>query len=258
MHGKLDLRQLVNFYDYAIESSATHAAAVNAMMGEELGVSLMLHYFQMQGKPTEALAVPCTQGTQKGKRLDKWFVQDDGENVFLYQTEIKNWSAHSLGGTRATEKLRGLPINSKEWSEHRKKVWDQRFTIESTLKDPKTWKVLTPMKPPPKYEKAAIKPVICFWEGMHPEGKTDVFFDVPLKDEKFDKLFVFSMSNFVHQLLARGIDFLDVAMPNAVIRKDWIEKLFCDTPPAECLPNGRIPKYVDVCQISDETAPILR
>lgn len=229
MHGKLDLRELVNFYDYAVKDSVTHATAVNAMIGEELAISLMLHFFQIKRTPLEALPGPCNQGTKKGKRLDKWFVQNDGRNVLLYQTEIKNWSAHSLRGMRLDEKFRDLPLSSEEWTKHRKQVWGRRFTEESTLRDPATWKVVTPMKPPLGYEKSAIKPIICFWEGMHPEGKADVFFDVPLKDENFDKLFVFSMSNFVHQLLAEDVYFLDVAMPDAVVRKFWIDKLFRNT-----------------------------
>ena len=229
MHVKLDLRELVNFYDFAVKGSATHATAVNAMMGEEFGVALMLHYFQMQGKPLEALAGPCNQGTRSGKRLDKWFVHKVSDDVLLYQTEIKNWSAHSLGGTRADDTLRESPLDSDKWTNYRKDVWGQRFTTSKTLKDPTALKVLTPMRRPPGYETAIVKPVICFWEGMHPEGKGDVFFDIPLSHEKFVSLSVFSMSNFVHQLLAGGTDFLDVAMPDAVARKDWIEKLLCNT-----------------------------
>jgi hypothetical protein len=227
MLGKLDLRELVNFYDYAVKGSERHAAAVNAMIGEEFAVSLVLQYFQKNGKTLVALPVPCTQGTQKGKRLDKWFVQKDPEGVFLYQTEIKNWSAHSIGGTPAVKEWHDLPLDSLEWTQYRKKVWNRRFTTNSTLRDPEARKVLTPMKPPSEFEHAAIKPVICFWEGMHPEGKVDVFFDVSLTGEKFDRLFVFSMSNFVHQLLAEGTYFLDVAMPDAAARKEWTEKLFC-------------------------------
>jgi hypothetical protein len=140
----------------------------------------------------------------------------------LYQVEIKNWSAHSIGGTRAAKEW-----GPDKWTEYRKTVWGRRFKPDGVLRDPEARKVLTPMKPPAGFEKAVIEPVICFWEGMHPEGEGNVFFDVPLKGEKFDKLFVFSMSNFVHQLIAEGTDFLDVTMPDAVARKEWIEKLFC-------------------------------
>jgi hypothetical protein len=229
MHGKLDLRELVNFYDYAVKGSERHSAAVNAVMGEELAVALVLQYFQKIGESVEALPGPCNQGTQRGKRLDKWFIRKDADGVLLYQTEIKNWSARSIGGTPADEAWRDRPLSSVEWTQYRKKVWDRRFTADSTLRDPMAQKVLTPMKPPPQFDTATIMPVICFWEGMHPEGKADVFFDVPLKGEKFDRLFVFSMSNFVHQLLAGKTYYLDVAMPDAVARKQWIEQLFCAT-----------------------------
>ena len=227
MHEKLNLRELVNFYDYGIASSKKHATAVNAMMGEELGVSMMLQYFKNKGEQIEALPGSCNQSTQKGHRLDKWFVRKKPDRVLLYQVEIKNWSVHSIGGTRAAKEWCELPLSSVEWTQYRKKVWGRRFNPEVVLRDPEARKVLTPMKPPAGFEKAVIEPVICFWEGMHPEGEGNVFFDVPLKGEKFDKLFVFSMSNFVHQLIAEGTDFLDVTMPDAVARKEWIEKLFC-------------------------------
>ena len=222
MHEKLNLRELVNFYDYGIASSKKHATAVNAMMGEELGVSMMLQYFKNMGEQIEALPGGCNQGTQKGHRLDKWLVQKKPDGVLLYQVEIKNWSAHSIGGTRAAKEW-----GPDKWTEYRKTVWGRRFKPDGVLRDPEARKVLTPMKPLPKFEQAVIEPVICFWEGMHPKGESEVFFDVPVTGEKFDKLFVFSMSNFVHQLIAGGTVFLDVDMPYAAARKVWIEKLFC-------------------------------
>jgi hypothetical protein len=188
---------------------------------------MMLQYFKNMGEQIEALPGGCNQSTQKGHRLDKWLVQKKPDGMLLYQVEIKNWSAHSIGGIRAAKEWCDLPLSSDKWTEYRKKVWGRRFRPDDVLRDPEARKVLTPMKPPSEFEQAVIKPVICFWEGMHPKGESDVFFDVPVTGEKFDKLFVFSMSNFVHQLIAGGTDFLDVDMPDAAVRKVWIEKLFC-------------------------------
>lgn len=228
MNGKLNLRGLVDFYDFAVKGSERHATAVNAMMGEEFAISLMLHFFKVRhGELLVALPEPCNQGTQKGVRLDKWLLRKNEEAGILYQTEIKNWSAHSLGGVKADEKWRDFPLNSGIWTEYREKVWGRRFNADMSLKDSTATKVLTPMKPPPGFENAEIKPVICFWEGMHPQGKAEVFFSVPLTNQHFDELFVFSISNFVHQLLSEGTEFIEVEMPVAAARKEWIDRLFC-------------------------------
>ena len=49
MGKRLNLRELLNFYDYRVESSNTHASAVNAVLGEDLAVALLLHYFKSLG-----------------------------------------------------------------------------------------------------------------------------------------------------------------------------------------------------------------
>lgn len=68
----LNLIPLLQFFDEGIDGSQGHATACNAMMGEDLGIGLLKHYFENSGKKVIRVEVsqPCTQGTQRGVRLD--------------------------------------------------------------------------------------------------------------------------------------------------------------------------------------------
>jgi len=46
MKKKLNLRELLNFYDYKVPLSKTHASAVNAVLGEDLAIALLVHYLK--------------------------------------------------------------------------------------------------------------------------------------------------------------------------------------------------------------------
>ena len=66
MSKKLNLRELLNFFDCKVSSSIGHASAINGVIGEDLGVALLLKYFSDQNLNVIALDEPCTQKTKKG------------------------------------------------------------------------------------------------------------------------------------------------------------------------------------------------
>lgn len=144
---KLHLRELLDFYDYRVTSSNTHASAINAVLGEDFAVALLCHYFSAGGATVEALPIPCTTGKQKGYRLDKWLaVESSDQQAAIYQVEIKNWSAHSIGGTTVKR-----DANGSEMYEYRKDRWRRQFKTSDNIHIPsqkETLKVLTKMLVP--------------------------------------------------------------------------------------------------------------
>ena len=221
MTKRLNLRELLNFYDYRVPSSNTHASAVNAVLGENLAIALLVHYLKSLGFEVHALDEVCTQGTQRGSRLDKWLVVKSKEELVIYQVEIKNWSAHSIGG-----KSTHPDASDEEMAKFRLQRWRYQFNLEKQVPSQKeTLKVLTKMRVPNEFSNYAHKALLCFWEPLHPEGVLEPLFEVNVASDAFKKMTVFSMSNYV-SLLLKETDFLEVEMTDADARMNWLTKLY--------------------------------
>ena len=221
MAKKLNLRELLNFYDYRVPSSNTHATAVNAVLGEDLAIALLVHYFKGVGLEVVTLDEVCTQGTQQGYRLDKWIAVKSEIESIIYQVEIKNWSAHSFGGKSVK-----LDADEDYMRQFRTKRWRFQFNENKQVPSQKeTLKVLTKMYVPTEYKNFKHEALLCFWEPLHPKGEQEALFEVDVLSESFKKLKVFSMSNYVTQLL-KTTETLEVEMADADARIDWLNKLY--------------------------------
>jgi hypothetical protein len=222
MAKRLNLRELLNFYDYTVESSNTHASAVNAVLGEDLAVAFLLHYFKSLGYGVLALDQACTQGTKKGSRLDKWIAVQSASESVIYQVEIKNWSAHSIGGNVVER-----PDDPDYMREFRVKRWNYQFdAMKKVPSQAGALKVLTKMRVPDQYSNThSQQPLLCFWEPLHQHGDSEALFEVEVVSEAFTQLKVFSMSNYV-SLLLKTSETLEVEMPDADARIDWMQKLY--------------------------------
>ncbi len=218
---KLRLRELIDFYDHKVRGSSNHASAVNAVLGEDLAIALLTHYFESDGINVRVLSEPCTQGKQRGVRLDKWMVVENKENSVIYQVEIKNWSAHSIGGKSCSPSAEDSTLRQdRAWR------WAKRFNIiEKIPAEAATLKVLTKMRIPSLLRSCKHKPLLCFWEALHPDGEPDPFFEVDVKSESFQKLSIFSMSNYVSKLL-KDTEFISVKMSDADARIDWLNRIY--------------------------------
>lgn len=218
---RLDLEQLLDFYDYRVQGSDTHASAINAVLGEDIAVELMRNHFEALGFKFQETE-PCTQGRQAGHRLDRWVhIERDGEES-LYQVEIKNWSAHSIGGRR-------VPRNPSEdeMKIFRQERWHRQFNERTNIPTQKeTVKVLTPMLAPRQFERLQQQPMLCFWEPMHPLGSEDAFMSAPVTDPNFETIFVFSMSNHIRRLL-RETRYLEISSKTIDDRLGWLNKIYC-------------------------------
>ena len=221
MAKKLNLRELLNFYDYRVPSSNTHASAVNAVLGEDLALALIVHYLKSLGLEVVTLSEVCTQGTQRGYRLDKWIVIKSANESVIYQVEIKNWSAHSIGGKSVK-----LDADEDYMHEFRLKRWLHQFNVDKQLPSQKaTLKVLTKMRVPTEYKNYKHEALLCFWEPLHHKGELEAFFEVDVLNESFKKLKVFSMSNYVSMLL-KTTETIEVEMSATDARIAWLNKLY--------------------------------
>jgi hypothetical protein len=204
-----------------VSSSIGHASAINAVLGEDLAVTLLTHYLKGVGLEVVALDEVCTQGTQRGYRLDKWIAVKSATQSVIYQVEIKNWSAHSIGG-------KSVMVGADEdyMREFRRKRWVYQFNEEERIpSQPETLKVLTKMRVPSEYINYKHEAMLCFWEPLHPNGELEAFFEVDVVSDAFKKIKIFSMSNYVSELL-KTTDKIVVGMNDADERIEWLQKIY--------------------------------
>lgn len=212
-HLTLNVREALRFFDEAPTESGGHATAVIAILGEELGVALLIRHLKKQYGKTEILSSHCSTGKKQGPRLDYWVFSEIRGRRTLFQVEIKNWSAHAIGG-----KPFPSTVSRKEFRTHKKERWNHVWTGKR-FKSKRAQKVLTRMRPPGPGD---VEPLICFWDAMHPAGATEPLFRVPLKDHYFKRVWVFSMSSYLRGLRSQRIR---LAMPYTVRRLRWLKQL---------------------------------
>lgn len=217
---ELNLPALIDFYDRKVPESEGHATAINAVMGEEFASALFLDYAARNHLNPSIVSEICTQGTQKGKRLDRWIQIIENGKVVHFQTEIKNWSAHAFSGKK-------IPIIESEENlvPYRIARWGIQFDSDNgSLRQEPAKKVLIKMKA--INPEAEVRPLIIFWDAMHPEGKPESFFNVKVKDSPFEVLWVFSMSTYVRNLISQGIHEVKAEMPSVTDRLNWLNVLY--------------------------------
>ena len=213
---EIDVLSLLQFFDEKVPASRYHATAVVAVAGEDMGAGLVAHYLRQQGLTVEVLP-KCVPGTRRGVRLDRWIRTIHDGNAIDYQVEIKNWSAHAIGGKAL--KANALP---DELAAHKIERWSREWD-GSTFRKSGARKVLTPMEPPEPNSR--VEPLIVYWDAMHPSGEREPFFFVPLENPAFSRVWIFSMSAYLRELLSSGISKVMLEMPDTVQRVRWLKRL---------------------------------
>jgi hypothetical protein len=215
---EIDIIEILKFYDEKIKTSIHHASAINAVAGEDIGAGLFAHYLKSKNITAEILPAPCTQMKKSGERLDRWILAvENGERVY-YQTEIKNWSAHAIGG-----KILKINATQEEVSDYKIRRWNNSWD-GAALTPPTARKVLIPMKP--IEDNSKVEPLICFWTSMHPTGNSEPFFSVPIQDKHFSRLWFFSMSAYLRNVLSSGEKKIILEMPDTESRIEWLKTIF--------------------------------
>jgi hypothetical protein len=210
---KINRAKILAYYDkrcnWPVETAST-VSAVTGMIGEDLVLGLLCHY--LNGK---IFSHTCKGSGKSGQWLDAWVYTKRA----LYQVEVKNWSAHSVGGLAVPDTQEGL----QEVAER---------NLNSFLKYPKAahrvWKVLTKLEVPDRFQGQKPLPLLAFWAPVTLQNakSTSFWFDCkPSEYRRFipqeiatppqDCLKIFSASLYLRSLKAK---FIELPMPRAEAR----------------------------------------
>jgi hypothetical protein len=158
---KFNRTKLLSFYespkswDKKIVGRGSHVAAITALIGEDLIIASLRHYWKNEkGQDSRIVSYQCNGGKKSGKRLDAWICTDT--DACIYQVEIKNWSAHSLGGY--DHPLSGAENVLEDFSTKR---WAHYFPETGLASE--IAKVAIDMKVPVEFSNTQRKKLICFW-----------------------------------------------------------------------------------------------
>ncbi len=213
-HVTVNVCELIRFFDEKPAGSVGHATAVVAVLGEDLGAALLIDHFTRQGHAARLHAGPVTTGP-KGPRLDRWLEVGAPDEPVLYQVEIKNYSAHAIGG-----KVFPWNASPEEGTKHRIERWRHFWDdTEHSFRWGALRKVLVKMNPPRPLQHCTLAPLICFWDAMHPHGEPAWFFTVQARGGDFPRVNVFSMSSYLRSLEQEQ---LALEMPNVTARFRWL------------------------------------
>lgn len=224
---KLNIKELLDFFDDKKDSEKGDANALMAMLGEELNAAV---YKDFRKNMVEILEERVSQGLKKEKRLDRWIV--DKKNNKLFQCEIKNWAATAIGGKQLKSNA-----SDKEIKEIVQYYWNRELdnNFSKKIKHPnRVSKVLIKMKPPKEYKMLTVEPLLVYWmpissdkKGLNPLSPLSVkALRLPIKPE-FPKLYIFSVSLYLRQLYkkGKGRKFIDLDMSHFEHRIKILKRL---------------------------------
>lgn len=213
---QLSRTRLLQFYDERLTdpSRGGNISAVTGMLGEDLVLGIFRHYLlRTENCDVQLLPSPCNSAKRKGPRLDAWVLKRSDGNQSLYQVEVKNWSAYSIGG-------RSLPLSCSESVLRRtaETEWSRQFPAEG-IRSPAVGKVLHPMKEPPGFSGTTITPLLCFWFAITSNFPSPYSL---LRLQNNASLHVFSCSLYLRALQD---EILDLPMPRFEKRMAMIRDL---------------------------------
>lgn len=99
---KVQKAALLEFYDKRRTwptATGSPVSAITGVIGEDLVLGLLCRH--LDGK---ILSYGCKPGGSSGRRLDAWV----SAGRKLYQVEVKNWCAHSMGGQTVPDDTSGI------------------------------------------------------------------------------------------------------------------------------------------------------
>jgi hypothetical protein len=203
---KIAREKLIRFYDERAEDAGrgSDVSALTGVWGEDLIFGVLQHYWKnRESADSDILSYSCSTGKKQGPRLDGWLLKRVGEGNTLYQVEVKNWAAYSLG-----ERELGFAPSETNLRKYCEEQWKYYFGSD-TIPAPSVAKVLIEMKKPEGYEEQSVTPLLCFW-----------FFIAESLDSPFSRhhypdgreVHVFSASAYLRSLTEQ---FIEISMPRA-------------------------------------------
>lgn len=177
---EVSIEKIIHFFDEDLDRRQ-HASSVKAVVGEELAFACMVKFFEDKGAHASLLVdkrnnrTACTTGGRKGFQLDGWLKVSSRHKTVLYQTEVKSWSFHGIGG-----RDRRLPLVASVLADDLKIKGENLEMYRAALNGEverdfdSVRKVLFKMRVPTGYEKEAAmaspQPLLCIWEAVCDKG----------------------------------------------------------------------------------------
>ena len=209
---------LLDFFDGRPPESIGHASAITGVLGEDLIAALIADCLRQRGKTVTVRSDPVTTGRKTGNRLDRWIEVAENGSRCLYQTEIKNWGAHSFNG-------RTLPSSATDDAvrAHRINRWRLQWDDTTQMfRAKECQKVVVRMKPPSDLAELPVRALLAFWDTLHPRGDPEPLFDVAVTSTDFPTVTVFSASTYLRTL---ATDYVELPMPAVAARIAWLSRL---------------------------------
>ena len=232
---RINVNEILSFFDEKPSWSDRHSAAIVAMIFEDLAASTLEHCLRKNGATEVTIRPePVTTGQKKGPWLDCWIEADlaNGQKI-IFQSEIKSLSAQALGF-----KTIALDATEAELKQHEQGNWNRLWNPETnTLIHQRVAKVLIPMKRPDCTKNRQLLPLFICWgplgpshtlqrqdqvTGGHLFKMTDVSYQFSFPKPhswkitpKFTELWVFSVSSYLRSIRNENCTHLQLPMPNA-------------------------------------------
>ena len=222
---QVSIEKIINLYDGKSSSDRGHVSSITGLSGEDFAAGILKHYFDNNGGSCEILPDKPTEGFKKGKWLDRWLKVEMDSDIIYYQTEIKNWCSHSLGGKQI--KLETSDDELINYGHQRfRGQWD---TIKKTFKYTYVSKVLRRMKIAANIKNGAmvVKSLICYWYPiLDTQANTlNPFFSTDCS-QNFSEVKIFSLSIYLRFLLEKGVTCINIEMPNFEERLKKIKEIY--------------------------------
>ncbi len=224
---KLNIKELLDFFDNKKESDKGDANGLMSILGEDLNASVFRHFMNNN---VEILECSVVTGSKKGKWLDRWIV--DNKNKIIYQCEIKNWAATSKGGQSL--KVEASDVDIEKISLKNKETQIRDNFSNNNIHPTRVTKVLLKMRTPKEYINFEIKPLVIYWMPISfSKNNLKPLSTVTLKslglssmDTEFKELQIFSVSLYLRSLYrqGKGEKIIELDLPNFERRMKIIKK----------------------------------
>ena len=227
---KLDVKELLDFFDDKKDSEKGDANALMSVLGEDLNVSVYRHFRKEEVEilnESVTFDIKKSDGT-RGKELDRWMI--DKKNRKLYQCEIKNSAATAIGGRQLKSDASDEEVQevaAYHWNRELKNSFSRNHNHPNYIT-----KVLLTMRKPEKFRNLKVEPLLIYWmpitsskNGLNP---LSILPTNPLHlgmKIKFSRLYIFSVSLYLRSLLRKGKGVIVLELPHFEHRLKILAKL---------------------------------
>jgi hypothetical protein len=228
---KINISEIIELYDMQNRENSKHISSITGLIGEDLLSGLLKHYLCRNEDGVDVKideSVTPKQKGKNGKMLDRWILTSKlGVADKCYQTEIKNWSSHSLSGVKFDFNPElPLDFDTNKSDEIFNKIWDNNA---GEILHPSVNKVLYEMHNKPSEIELNPEPLVCFWMPITFKGIKKPFFNLNhqnITKKGFKGVSFFSGSIYLRSLLHSDINEIEIEMPNVIKRMSLITPLF--------------------------------